>query len=41
MIADRYHTSFMDDESMHIVMEFAEKGDLYKVIVSICNNDSL
>ncbi len=26
-----YHTSFMEDESMHIVMEYAEKGDLYRV----------
>ena len=29
---DRYLTSFMEDESMHIVMEYAEKGDLYRVL---------
>lgn len=28
----RYYTSFMEDDSMHIVMEYAEKGDLYRVI---------
>jgi len=27
----RYYTSFVEDEAIHIVMEFAEKGDLYKV----------
>ena len=28
----------MEDESMHILMEYAEKGDLYKVkvIIFIC-----
>ncbi|CDW91219.1 protein kinase domain containing protein [Stylonychia lemnae] len=28
----RYFTSFMEDESIHIVMEYAEKGDLYKLL---------
>lgn len=31
MTLSRYFTSFMEDESIHIVMEYAEKGDLYKV----------
>lgn len=25
----------MEDESMHIVMEYAEKGDLYKVSFTV------
>lgn len=25
----KYYTSFMEDESLHIVMEYAESGDMY------------
>ena len=27
----RYFNSFIEDDSIHIVMEFAEQGDLYRV----------
>jgi len=27
----QYYTSFMEDEALHILMEYAHKGDLYKV----------
>ena len=33
----------MEDESMHIVMEYAEKGDLYRVsheILELIDNNS-
>jgi hypothetical protein len=27
----QYYTSFLEDEKLHIIMEYAEKGDLYRV----------
>jgi serine/threonine protein kinase len=27
----KYHTSFMENDYLHILMEFANRGDLYKV----------
>lgn len=28
----RYYNSFMEDESLYIIMEYAERGDLHKLI---------
>ena len=28
----RYYNSFMEEENLYIIMEYAEKGDLYKLI---------
>jgi serine/threonine protein kinase len=27
----KYHTSFMENDYLHILMEYANRGDLYKV----------
>ena len=27
----RYYSSFLEDDAVHILMEFAEQGDLYRV----------
>ena len=27
----KYHTSFLEDDYLHILMEYANRGDLYKV----------
>jgi len=27
----QYYTSFLEDDNLHIIMEYAEKGDLYTV----------
>ena len=27
----KYHTSFMENDNLHILMEYANRGDLYKV----------
>ena len=28
----RYHTSFVEDDALHILMEYAEEGDLYRLL---------
>lgn len=28
----KYYTSFVEEDHLHIVMEYASKGDLYQVI---------
>jgi serine/threonine protein kinase len=31
----RYYNSFHDEKSLYIVMEYCERGDLYKVLLLI------
>lgn len=31
----KYHTSFMENDFLHILMEYANRGDLYKVSFNI------
>ena len=28
----KYHTSFLDGNNLYILMEYAQKGDLYKIL---------
>ena len=31
----RYYNSFMEEENLYIIMEYAEKGDLYKLVKNL------
>jgi serine/threonine protein kinase len=30
--SNRYYNSFIEEDAIHIVMEYAEQGDLYKML---------
>lgn len=33
----KYYTSFVENDSLHILMEYASRGDLYKVSINKSN----